>query len=155
MDILAVIAGNRQHKLMALYVKLAVQRAILPLLQVAYHTPPRAMATCLEYLLIVDRSSGLHQKYLYQGTGRLAKVHAGLNDLGIIENHQCARGQIGWQMVENILAHLAMLIDKQLAVVALGQGELSYPLIGQRVVIITDFNMFCIHYITLKIIAKR
>ena len=38
--------------------------------------------------------------------------------------------------------------------ITLGKRKFGYPLIGQRIIVITDFNMFCIHYVKLKMIAN-
>ena len=72
-------------------------------------------------------------------------MQTSLDDLGIVEHHQSA----GWQMVgqikEGVLAHLTVIVDQQLGMIALGQGELGNALVGQGVVIIRNVNVFCIH----------
>jgi len=61
-----------------------------------------------------------------------------LYDSSIVEYHQHARLQIIGQMVENILTHSALVVDKQLAVVTLLEGKLGDALVRQRIIVIVD-----------------
>ena len=110
--VLRVVATDGEDKLMAVDVKLAMQRTFLPFLEVTNHAPPRAVATCLEYLLIVNGESGLHQEYLYQCASLLPEVHTRLYHFGIIEYHQRTSRQMVGQMIENIFRHYAVFIQE-------------------------------------------
>ena len=105
------------------------------------------MSGCLEHQLIVGWLSWLHQEDLYQCTCLLAEVHTCLNHLGVIENHQRALWQVLWQVIEDIIAHLAMIIHQELGVVSLCYRKLSDSLVWQIVVIVTNLYMFCIHFL--------
>ena len=131
---------------MPLDLEVALQTALLPLLQVAYHAEPRAMTCRLEHELIVGRIGRLHEEDLYQGTRLLAEMQTRLNHPGVVVNHQSALGQILRQTVEYILAYLTMTVEKKFGVVALRQGELGNALIRKGVIVIGNFYMFCIHY---------
>ena len=72
---------------------------------------------------------------------RLPKVHAGLNHLRIVENHQCALRQIVRKMAEHILPYLTLIINKEFGLVAAGQRELGDTLIGQVILIVADADM--------------
>ena len=85
------------------------------------------------------------QEHLDKGSRLLAEVHAGLDNLGVVEHHQGTLRQVARQIVERVFAHLAMTVDEQLAVVALGERKLGYALIGERIVIVADLYVFCIH----------
>ena len=74
-----------------------------------------------------------------------AEVHTCLNDARIVENHQGMGRQMLRDIVEDILAYLAMPIEQKLAMISLGYGKLGYPIIGQRIVVVTDSDMSCIH----------
>jgi hypothetical protein len=41
-------------------------------------------------------------------------MHARLDYLGIIKNHECALWQILWQIIENIVTYLPLAINKKL-----------------------------------------
>ena len=53
-------------------------------------------------------------------------------------------------MEEHIIAHLAVAIHKELTVIALGNGELGDALVGQRIVIVADTDMFGIYHVSLN-----
>ena len=59
-----------------------------------------------------------------------------LNNLGIVEHHERTCGQIVGQMEKVVGSYFAMPIDKQLAVVALGEWKLGNALIGELILII-------------------
>ena len=65
-----------------------------------------------------------------------------LNHLGVVEDHQCTLGQILRQIAEHIMRNLSMPIQQQLGTVSLRQRKLGNPLIGQRIVELTNPDMF-------------
>ena len=87
----------------------------------------------------------LKQKNLYERPRCLAEMKACLYHLGIIEHHQGSGRQVVCDVVENIFADIPVAIDKQLAVVALCNGEFGDTLVGESLIIIVDFYMFCFH----------
>ena len=139
------IASSCQHHVGSIGMDDALKRSLLPLLGIAYKTLPLARMACLEYLFIVGRLMGFQEKHLNKRPRRLAEMESGLDDAGVVVDHQCPFGQIGWKVVEHIVADLTMPIDKQLGVVALANGEFRNSLIGQRIVIIADLYVFRIH----------
>jgi hypothetical protein len=72
----------------------AAEPALLPFLEVAHKAQPRATARGLEHLLIVGRGGRLEQEDLDESARVLAEMYAGLNHLGVVENHQCPCGQM-------------------------------------------------------------
>ena len=72
-------------------------------------------------------------------------MHTRLNDTRIVEHHQSALGQMIRNVAEHVLRHLAMFIQQQLASVTLRQRKLSDTLVRQRIVIILDMYVFCLH----------
>ena len=50
-------------------------------------------------------------------------------------------------MMENIIAYLAVLIDQQFAVVRWAIGNFAMRSSGKSNVVITNLNVFCIHYL--------
>jgi hypothetical protein len=77
----------------------------------------------LGHEFIICRFSRLHQENLNKRTCFLAEVQTRLYHLGIVEYHQGSLREICGKMMENIIAYLAVLIDQQFAVVALGDRE--------------------------------
>ena len=73
------------------------------------------------------------------------EVQARLYHTGVIENHQGTLWQVAGQGAEGVFADLAVAIDQQFAAVTLRQGETGYPLLGQRVVIVADVYLLCLH----------
>ena len=142
---LAPVHRCRQGELVAFYLKVTLQRAILPFLQVAYHAEPTATCRRLGHLLVVDGLRGLHEEDLYQRASLLAEVHARLDDPRVVEHHKRALGKILRKIIEDIIRQLALVVYQQLAVVAFLQWELCYTLIWKTIVIIVYSYMFCIH----------
>ena len=95
----------------------------------------------LEHLFIVGGFGRLQQKHLYQGARSLAEVHARLDDLGIVEDHQRPLRQIVRQVIEDILPYLTLPVDEQFGLVTTGHRELGDPLVRKRIVIVADMDM--------------
>ena len=131
-----VAAGGRERELLTVDAEVATERAFLPFLQVANHAEPRAAAGELEHQLVVGGVGRLEQEHLDECAGFLAEVHACLDDLGVVEDHERTLGQIFGQAVEHVVADLAFVVDQQLAVVALADGEFGYPFVGQLIAIV-------------------
>ena len=81
-------AGGLQRQLLAVDAELAAERALLPLLQVANHAKPGTMARQLEHQLVVGGIGRLEEEHLDKRAGVLVEMHAGLDDLGVVEHHQ-------------------------------------------------------------------
>ena len=107
-------AGGTHGKRHVANGQLAMERALLPFFEIAHKAVPRAMAAHLEHQLIVGRLGGFEQEDLDEGTRFLAEVQAGLDNLGIIEDHQRTLRQVRREIAERVLAHLTMVIDEQL-----------------------------------------
>ena len=115
---------------MTLDFEVSLQTALLPLLQVSNHAEPRAVTRSLEHQLIVGWCGRLHEEHLDECARLLAEVHACLDHLGVVEHHHGTLRQIFRKMIEHIVAHLAVLVDQQFAVVALGDREFGNAFIG-------------------------
>ena len=68
-------------------------------------------------------------------------MHTGLNDLGIIEDHQRSLGQIIRQIIEHILSYLTFPVNEEFGMVATGHRELGNTLVRKRIVIVTNMDM--------------
>ena len=123
----------------------SVQRFVFPFLEIAYQTKPRAMATGLEHQFVVCGIGRLQQEHLNERSCLLAEMKTGLDNLGVIEDHQGSLWQIVRKMTERVFTNLAMSIDQQFRLVTLGQRELGNPFVGQVVIIVVNSYMFCIH----------
>ena len=115
-----------------------VQLARLPSLAIAHEAMPGAMGRLCKRLLIVARHGWLEAEDLDHGAGVLAEQQAGPNDPGVVEDKQCTVRQAVGQVAEERLADLPTAIDEQFGGVALGQGVLRNPIVGECVRVIAD-----------------
>ena len=104
------VYGGCEFQRVAVDFKRAFQRALFPLLQVAYHTEPRAPCIGLEHKFVVGGLCRFHKKYLDERTCFLAEVHACLYHLCVVEHHKRTFGQVGGQVAEHVLTHFAVLV---------------------------------------------
>ena len=58
--------------------------------------------------------------------------------------------QISWQMIKDIVAHRAMIVDQEFTMIAQSNRKLCYSLIRKNVIVIIYFYMFCIHFLLNK-----
>ena len=116
----AFASGGAECHRLPLHHHLAVQGTLFPLLQVAHQAEPSGVLRLLEVLCIVGWEQRFQAEHLDQCTGLLAEVEASLDHAGVVEHHQLPSGNQVGQMGEAALAHLAVAVDKQLGVVALG-----------------------------------
>ena len=121
--------GGAERKLVALDFEITLQASLFPFLQITDHAEPGTMSGGLEHEFIISRFCRLHQENLNKRTCFLAEVQTRLYHLGIVEYHQGSLREICGKMMENIIAYLAVLIDQQFAVVALGNREFCDALI--------------------------
>ena len=49
-------------------------------------------------------------------------------------------------MIKDIITDHTMLIDQKFGMISLSYRELGDSLIWQTIIVITNFNMFCIHF---------
>ena len=133
--------GSCNNHLLTLYLDFATKRALFPLLEVAHQAIPRALLGGLEHQFVVRRLGRLKQEHLDEGTCILAEMHTSLDNLGVIKHHESTLGQILGEVIEYIVTYLALTVNQQLRVVALGNREFSNTLIGERIIIIADTNM--------------
>ena len=98
-----------------------------------------------ETLFVVGGGSWLEQEHLDECARGFAEVHTRLNHLGIVENHKCALGQIVGQAAERVVGDLPLAPDEKFALVAACKWKLGYALIGKRIVVIINSNVFSIH----------
>ena len=138
--------GSRQHHLFILHLQFSIQRPFLPFLQVTHQTEPRTLLRGLEHLFVVGRLGGFQEEHLNQRTCLLAEMQTGLDDLGIVEHHESALGQVLGQVEEEVLSHLTMMVDEQFRLVTLCLGEFRNALVGQIVVIFANMYLLRIHY---------
>lgn len=73
-----------------------------------------------------------------EGLSLLSEMQTCLDDLCVVKHHQGSTGQILRQGTEHVFSHLTVLVDEQLARVALRQRELCDALIGQVVAVISN-----------------
>ena len=137
--------GSGQHHLFILHLQFSLQRPFLPFLQVTHQTEPRASFRSLEHLFVVSRLGRFQEEHLDQRTCLLAEMQAGLDNLGIVEHHECALGQVLGQVEEEVLSHLTMTVDEQFRLVTLCLREFRNALVGQIVVIFADMYLLRIH----------
>ena len=126
----AAVHRGVEGELMTFDLKVAVKRTLFPLLQIADHAQPAALSGRLKHLLVIGGLGRLHEEDLDERTGLLAEVHTRLDDAGVVEHHQRTGRKMLWQVVENIFADRTMVVDKQFAVVAFLQRELSNTTVG-------------------------
>ena len=76
----------------------------------------------------------------------LAEVKACPNHTSVVEHHQRTLWQMLGKMAENIRPDSALTIHQQFACIAPLKGELCYPFIGKRIVVVLYLNMLRLHY---------
>ena len=74
------------------------------------------------------------------GAGRALEMHAGRNDLRIVEDHKRIVRKQFRKLTKNELVHPSALIMEQLGRIPLGKRVFGDPLIGKRIVIILDMD---------------
>ena len=75
----------------------------------------------------------------------LAEVKACSHHTGIVEHHQRTLWQMLGQLAEDVSGDSALAIHQQLARIAPLKGELCYPFVGKRIVVVLYLNMLRLH----------
>ena len=139
-------AFRTQCQLAAVHGNGPFQHTLLPLLQIADQARPAASAPLREGELIIGRGVRFQAKDFDEGARSLAKMQTGIDDLGIIEDHQLARRQEGGQIAEDALRHLPAAVHQEFGTVPFGQGIFGDALFGQRILVFRDADMLrCRH----------
>ena len=117
--------------------------ALFPFLQIAHQAIPLHTPLLREVQLVVVGEGWFEAEHLDEGTlyafyGCFSEMQACLDDLRVVEDHQGTLGQVFRQGEKDILAHLTMIVDEQLAGIALSQWELGDAFVGQVVVVISN-----------------
>ena len=105
------------------------------------------MAHGLEHLFIISRFSRFKQEHLDECScmlasgSSLAEVHTGLDNLRIVEHHECPFRQIVRQMIEDIFFYITLAIDQEFRVIAVVYRELGDTLVRQVILIVTNVYM--------------
>ena len=111
-------AGGLDHNLLTLDLYLTVKSATFPFLQIAHQTVPGTMTRGLEHELVVAGLGRLQQEHLDEGTRRrsvgirLAEMHTGLDNLGVVHHHEGTLRQILGQIEEMVFTHHTFIIYK-------------------------------------------
>lgn len=79
------------------------------------------------------------------------EVEARLNDLGVVEHHQFAFGQILWQIGESVLRNMALAVEEELRRGAVGLWILGDALVGEVVTEVDDGKLFWVYHHTTKL----
>ena len=77
-----------------------------------------------------------------------AEVQTRLDDLCIVEHHQCTLWQVFRQVIEDIFAYFTFIVHQQLRVVALRYRELRNPLVRQFVIVVLNLYVFRFHHVS-------
>ena len=133
-------ALRREGDRLSAYVEFHRERALLPAFGVADETSPTHGRRGGEGHLVV--LLGLKAKHLDARACGLVELQAGADDLGLVEDQQGALGQEVADVLELRLLYPAVLEHQQLGGVALGQGVLGDAVLGQRVVVGLNSDVF-------------
>ncbi len=115
---------------------------IFPLLEIAYHTLPRATSSGLERHGIVARVERFEKENFDSGSGSSMKLHSGVDNAGIVHHQQRPRGQQIRQLGEGMVRGMALCMHEELAAIPVRKGMLRDPLIRERIVEVLDPNIF-------------
>ena len=113
---------------------------VLPFLGIANDALPGTSVRRGEGRGILDRLHRLQAENLDVGARRPLEMHAGRNDLRIVEDHQRVFGKKVRQLAENELVDLAALVMEQFGGVAFRQRIFCDPLVRQRIIVILDMD---------------
>ena len=142
------LLGRERHALLA-DGDAAAQRALLPLLQVAYEAGPGARLRLLKHKGVVVWRVGLQAEHLDAGARLLLKQQARLDHPRVVIHQQGVGGHEVGDVLKLAFFDLSRSIEQQLRFVSFRQGEFGNALIGQRIVVIlhTYLFRFCRHHI--------
>ena len=116
------------------------QDIVFPFLGIADHALPGAGIRRRKGCRVFHRPHRLQAEDLDMGTGRPLEMHAGRNDLRIVEDYEGILWKQIRQLAENVLVNLSALIMEQLGRVPLGKRIFGNPLIGKRIIVILDMD---------------
>lgn len=125
-------------------VEVAPERPLFPFRGVADQTVPAATAVAGEVERVVRRGGGFEAEYFYLRPGLFPEVQACLDDFRVVEDHQRPLRQVLRQGVEHGVADVAVVVDQQLALVAVLQRVFRDASVGESVIIVFDADMPCV-----------
>ena len=106
------------------------QDVIFPLFRIADDALPGTGIRSSKGRGIFDRFHRLQAENLDMGAGRALEMHAGRNDLRIVEDHKRIVRKQFRKLTKNELVHPSALIMEQLGRIPLGKRVFGDPLIG-------------------------
>ena len=140
---------SQSHLLTIGHLNLTKEFALFPFFQIAHQAVPLHAPLLGEIQLIVVGKGWFETEHLDEGTlyafyGCFSEMQACLDDLRVVEDHQSTCGQVFGQGGKDVLAHLTLVIDEQLAGITLCQRKLGNALVGQVVVVISNMYVLWI-----------
>ena len=135
------VHGCRECQLVSLDFKSTSQCPLFPFLEVADHAEPCTRMVCLEHQFVIGRLGRFHEEDFDECACLLAEMHTGLDDLRVVEYHQCSFRQVFRKLIELVFRYLSVFVEQELAMVAFGQRELGDACIGEWVIVIGNTDM--------------